>query len=211
MSAPQAVVFDLGGVLVDWDPRYLYRTLLSSEDEVERFLAEVTTPEWNAAQDAGRTWADAVATLSAQHPQHAELIAAYDTRWSETVGGPIDGTVELLRELRDGGEVGLYALTNWSAEKFPLAVERFDWLSWFEGIVVSGTERLVKPDPRLFRLLLDRYGLDASATVYIDDNPPNVDAAAELGMTSLHFTGPERLRDELSQLGLVSPDRSPEE
>ncbi|SEE94949.1 HAD family hydrolase [Jiangella alba] len=211
MSVPQTVVFDLGGVLVDWDPRYLYRTLLPSEAEMERFLTEVTTPEWNTAQDAGRSWADAVAELTARHPEHAELIAAYDTRWIETLGGHIDGTVELLTELRDGGEVGLYALTNWSAEKFPHAVERFEWLSWFEGIVVSGTERLVKPDPRLFQVLLDRYGIDAASTVYIDDNPPNVDAAARLGMTSLHFTGPDRLRDELSQLGLVAPDRSSEE
>ncbi|PZF85184.1 HAD family hydrolase [Jiangella anatolica] len=211
MSAPQAVVFDLGGVLVDWDPRYLYRTLLPSEESVERFLAEVTTPSWNAAQDAGRTWADAVAELTALHPQYTALIEAYDARWIETIGGEIDGTVELLRELRSSGSVGLYALTNWSAEKFPLAVERFEWLSWFEGIVVSGVERLVKPDPRIFRLLLDRYGLDASSTVYIDDNPPNVDAAAELGMTSLHFTGPDRLRDELSQLGLVASDRPTEE
>ncbi|TDC49318.1 HAD family phosphatase [Jiangella ureilytica] len=211
MSTPEAVVFDLGGVLVDWDPRYLYRTLLPSEESVERFLAEVTTPSWNAEQDAGRTWADAVASLSASFPEHAELIAAYDERWIETIGGPIEGTVELLRELRSGGSVGLYALTNWSAEKFPLALERFEFLSWFEGIVVSGTERLVKPDPRIFQLLLDRYGLDASSTVYIDDNPPNVDAATELGMTSLHFTGPDRLRDELSQLGLVASDRSSEE
>jgi 2-haloacid dehalogenase len=204
MSTPEAVVFDLGGVLVDWDPRYLYRTLLSSEDEVERFLAEVTTPSWNAEQDAGRTWSAAVAELTASFPEHAELIAAYDERWIETIGGPIDGTVELLRELRDGGTVGLYALTNWSAEKFPLALERFEFLSWFSGIVVSGTERLVKPDPRIFQLLLERYGLDASSTVYVDDNPPNVDAAAALGLTSLHFTGPDRLRDELSQLGLVA-------
>lgn len=204
MSAPEAVVFDLGGVLVDWDPRYLYRTLLPSDDEVERFLAEVTTPSWNAQQDAGRTWADAVASLSAEHPQHASLISAYDERWIETIGGPIDDSVELLRELRDGGSVRLYALTNWSAEKFPLALERFEFLSWFSGIVVSGTERIAKPDPRIFQLLLERYDLEASSTVYIDDNPPNVDAAAALGLTSLHFTGPDRLRDELSQLGLVA-------
>lgn len=204
MSTPEAVVFDLGGVLVDWDPRYLYRTLLSSEDEIDRFLTEVTTPAWNAGQDAGRTWAAAVAELTASFPEHAALIAAYDERWIETLGGSIDGTVDLLRELRDGGSVRLYALTNWSAEKFPLAMERFEWLSWFEGIVVSGTERLVKPDPRIFQLLLDRYGLEASSTVFIDDNPPNVDAAAALGLSSLHFTGPDRLRDELSQLGLVA-------
>jgi 2-haloacid dehalogenase len=204
MSTPDAVVFDLGGVLVDWDPRYLYRTLLPSDEAVEQFLAEVTTPSWNAAQDAGRTWASAVEALTADFPEHAELISAYDERWIETIGGPIDGTVELLRELRDRDGVEIYALTNWSAEKFPLAIERFEFLSWFAGIVVSGTERIVKPDPRIFQLLLERYGLEASSTVYIDDNPPNVDAAAELGMTSLHFTGPDRLRDELSQLGLVA-------
>lgn len=212
MSQPQAIVFDLGGVLVDWDPRYLYRTLLPSDDAVERFLAEVTTPSWNAEQDAGRTWADAVASLSADFPEHAALIAAYDERWIETIGGSIDGTVELLGELHDGGSVRLFALTNWSAEKFPHALERFEWLSWFEGIVVSGTEGMVKPDPRIFQLLLDRYGLEASSTVFVDDNPPNVDAATTLGLTSLHFTGQDRLRDELSQLGLVasSPDSSEE-
>ncbi|TDE07356.1 HAD family hydrolase [Jiangella asiatica] len=199
----KAVVFDLGGVLVDWDPRYLYRTLLSDDDAVERFLAEVTTSEWNAQQDAGRTWADAVATLTDRFPEHSELIAAYDTRWIETIGGQIEGTVDILRELRADG-VGLYALTNWSAEKFPLAVERFEWLSWFAGIVVSGTERMVKPDPRIYQVLLDRYGLDAASTVYIDDNPPNVTAAAQLGMTALHFTGPDRLRADLRRLGLLS-------
>ncbi|WP_026875743.1 HAD family hydrolase [Jiangella gansuensis] len=199
----KAVVFDLGGVLVDWDPRYLYRTLLPDDDAVERFLAEVTTSEWNTQQDAGRTWAEAVTTLTDQFPEHAELIAAYDTRWIETIGGQIDGTVEILSELRDTG-VGLYALTNWSAEKFPLALERFEWLSWFSGIVVSGVEQMIKPDRRIFDLLLDRYGLHAETTAFIDDSARNVSAAAQLGMTALHFTGPDQLRTDLRELGLLA-------
>jgi 2-haloacid dehalogenase len=198
-SASSAVVFDLGGVLVDWNPRYLYRKLLPSEGEVEHFLAEVTTSAWNLEQDRGRTWAEAVATLSARFPEHAELITAYDERWQETIGGQIDGSVEILAELRDAG-IALYALTNWSAEKFPIARERFEWLSWFKGIVVSGEERLVKPDPRIFRLLSDRYGIELQGAVYIDDNPPNVVAASELGMTALHFTGPAELRAALENV-----------
>ncbi len=198
---PTTVVFDLGGVLVDWDPRHLYRTLLPDEAAVETFLAEVTTPQWNAAQDAGRNWDDAVAILTEEFPEHAELIAAYHHRWVETINGQIDGTVDLLRQLRDAG-IGLYALTNWSAEKFPHAQDRFEWLAWFEGIVVSGSEQIIKPDPRIFHVLLQRYGLDASAAVYVDDNPANVEAARALGFTSLHFTGPDRLAAELSGLGL---------
>lgn len=202
----KTVVFDLGGVLVDWDPRYLYRTLMPSEAEVERFLTEVATPEWNAAQDVGRTWAEAVETLSAQFPEHADLIAAYDERWLETIRGDIPGTVEILGQLRAAG-TPLYALTNWSAEKFPLARERFGWLAWFEGIVVSGEEQVVKPDPRIYHILLDRHGLDPAATVFIDDSRPNVDAAAAVGITALHFTSPQGLRDDLDGLGFTLDDR----
>lgn len=202
----KTVVFDLGGVLVDWDPRYLYRTLMPSEAEVERFLTEVATPEWNAAQDVGRTWAEAVETLSAQFPEHADLIAAYDERWLETIRGDIPGTVEILGQLRAAG-TPLYALTNWSAEKFPLARERFGWLAWFEGIVVSGEEQVVKPDPRIYRILLDRHGLDPAATVFIDDSRPNVEAAAAVGITALHFTSPQGLRDDLDGLGFTLDDR----
>lgn len=202
----KTVVFDLGGVLVDWDPRYLYRTLIPSEAEVERFLTEVATPEWNAAQDVGRTWAEAVETLSAQFPEHADLIAAYDERWLETIRGDIPGTVEILGQLRAAG-TPLYALTNWSAEKFPLARERFGWLAWFEGIVVSGEEQVVKPDPRIYRILLDRHGLDPAATVFIDDSRSNAEAAAAVGITALHFTSPQGLRDDLDGLGFTLDDR----
>jgi 2-haloacid dehalogenase len=194
-------VFDLGGVLIDWDPRYLYRTLLPSEDAVEQFLAEVCTPEWNAAQDAGRAWSVAVAELARQFPDRAELIRAYDERWWETIGGEIPGTVQVLRSLRDGG-VRLYALTNWSSEKFDLTYRRFEWLSWFAGIVVSGKEGVVKPDPRIFRVLLERYDINPVDAVYIDDAQHNVVAAAELGMRSMLFAGHDRLRDELAGIGL---------
>ena len=200
-GSPSTVVFDLGGVLIDWDPRYLYRTLLPSEEAVEEFLAEVCTHEWNAAQDAGRTWADAVAEVTRRFPQHAELIRAYDERWWETIGGEIPGTVEVLQSLRDGG-VHLYALTNWSSEKFDLTYPRFEWLSWFGGIVVSGKERVVKPDPRIFRILLERYDIDPVDAVYIDDAQYNVAAAAGLGMRALVFTSPERLRNDLAALAL---------
>ncbi|MGH8825816.1 MAG: HAD family hydrolase [Jiangellaceae bacterium] len=201
-SAPSTVVFDLGGVLVDWDPRYLFRRLLPDDAAVERFLTQVCTPEWNAAQDAGRSWADAVAEASARFPDHAELIAAYHERWPETVGGDIEGSVAILRDLHDDVS-RLYALTNWSGEKFDLTFPRFEWLSWFDGIVVSGHERIVKPDPRIFAILLDRYRLDPSATVYVDDAGANVEAARGAGMTALLFTGPVRLRNDLGRLGVL--------
>lgn len=195
------VVFDLGGVLVDWDPRYLYRTLFDDEAAMERFLAEVCTPDWNLAQDAGRPWAEAVAVLSAQHPHHAGHIAAYRTRWLETLRGPIQPTVDLLAQLRDRG-VRLYALTNWSQETFPLARERFDFLGWFQGIVVSGEEKLIKPDPQIFQRLIQRYAIEPARTLYIDDSPRNVAAAEALGMHGWHFRGADALRAHMRSLGL---------
>ncbi|HLR94485.1 MAG TPA: HAD family phosphatase [Jiangellaceae bacterium] len=200
---PPAVVFDLGGVLIDWDPRYLYRRLLASEEEVERFLGTVCTPEWNRAQDAGRSWAEAVDTLAARHPDQAGLIAAYRDRWPEMIAGPFEETVRVLADLRAAG-VALYALTNWSAETFPVAQRRFDFLRWFEGTVVSGQEQLVKPDPRLYRLLAQRHGLDLRHSVFIDDTPANVVAARELGMLGLDFVDAERLRADLTAHGLLA-------
>ena len=194
-------MFDLGGVLVDWDPRYLFRQLLPDDATVEWFLAEVCTADWNAAQDAGRSWEAAVAEASARFPDQAEYVAAYHERWTDTVAGQFDGTVEVLAGLRAAG-AGLFALTNWSAEKFDLTFPRFEWLSWFDGIVVSGRERLVKPDRRIYRVLLDRYRLQPARTVYVDDVLVNVDAARELGMISLHFTGPDQLRADLGRLGV---------
>jgi 2-haloacid dehalogenase len=201
--ATKAVVFDLGGVLIDWDPRYLYRKLLADEAAVEEFLATVCTPEWNAEQDRGRPFAEGVAELVERYPVHAAAITAYHERWTEMLGGDISGTVELLAELRAAG-VPLYALTNWSAETFGIARERFEFLSWFDGVLVSGEERMIKPDPAIFRLLLDRFGLDPQATFYVDDGPANVAAASELGFDAVRFTGPGRLRRDLETRGLLA-------
>jgi 2-haloacid dehalogenase len=198
VGAPvEAVVFDLGGVLIDWDPRYLYRKLLADEGEVEEFLATVCTPEWNAEQDRGRPFAEGVAELVERHPAHAAAIAAYAERWAEMLGGELSGTVEVLAELRAAG-MPVYALTNWSAETFGVARERFAFLDWFRGVLVSGEERLIKPDPRFFRLLVERFGLDPRATFYVDDSAANVAAARRLGFDAVRFTGPERLRRDLA-------------
>ncbi len=201
--ATKAVVFDLGGVLIDWDPRYLYRKLLADEAAVEEFLATVCTPEWNAELDRGRPFAEGVAELVERYPVHAAAITAYHERWSEMLGGDIGGSVELLAELRATG-VPLYALTNWSAETFGIARERFEFLSWFDGVLVSGEERMIKPDPAIFRLLLDRFGLDPQATLYVDDSPANVAAAGDLGFDAVRFTGPEQLRRDLEARGLLA-------
>ena len=196
-------MFDLGGVLIDWDPRHLYRKLLADEAAVEEFLATVCTPAWNAEQDRGRPFAEGVAGLVERHPVHAAAITAYHERWTEMLGGDIGGTVELLAELRDTG-VPLYALTNWSAETFGTARERFGFLEWFDGVLVSGEERMIKPEPAIFRLLLDRFGLDPGTAFYVDDSPANVAAASELGFDAVRFTGPEQLRRDLEARGLLA-------
>ncbi|MFL5679604.1 MAG: HAD family hydrolase [Chloroflexota bacterium] len=199
---PTAVVFDLGGVLIDWNPRYLYRTLFDDEAEMEAFLAEVTTPEWNGRQDAGRPWKEAIEALAAEHPERRELIAAFWDRWPETLGDAISGTVEVLRELKARG-VPVYALSNWSAETFPRARPRYPFLDWFDGLVISGEVRLVKPDRRIFEHLLSRFGLVAAETVFIDDSEVNVAAARAAGLVALRFTGAEELRRELVGLRLL--------
>ena len=200
-GGPTAVVFDLGGVLIRWDPRHLYRRLLPPE-EVDPFLDEVGFAAWNHEQDAGGSWTSAVEKHSALFPHRRDLLAAYPARFAETLDGPIEGTVEILRELHDRG-TRLLALTNWSAETFPHAEETFEFLRWFEGVVVSGVEGVAKPDPVLFRLVLDRYRLDPAATVFVDDSPDNVEAAAGLGLRALLFHDPETLRRDLSRLGLL--------
>lgn len=196
------VVFDLGGVLIDWDPRHLYRHLIADPDEVDAFLAEVGFAEWNARQDAGRPFHEAVPELAALHPARRELIEVYPERFPDSLVGEIPGTVAVLRDVRDRG-VRLLALSNWSAETFPHALGRFPFLAWFEGIVLSGAEGVAKPDPRLFEILMERYGLDATGTVYIDDAPANVEAASRLGFLAIRFTDAAALRTSLETLGIL--------
>lgn len=198
------VIFDLGGVLVDWNPRHLYRQLFAGDDAaMETFLATVCTPAWNLCQDGGRSFAEAASLLKALHPPElAGLIDAYGERFQEMIAGPIPGTLDILAELRRRG-TPLYALSNWSAETYPPAFARFDFLRWFEGIVISGEEGIVKPDPRLYRILLERFAIDPRRAVYIDDNPVNAGAASALGMHGIHFTDPEGLRGELERFELL--------
>jgi len=197
----EVIVFDLGGVLIDWNPRHLYRQLFDDEAAMERFLAEICSPAWNERQDAGRPWRDAVAELIARHPDHAELIAAYHQRWAEMLRGEIPESVEVLQTLKALG-MRLYALTNWSHETFPVARRRFAFLDWFDGIVVSGEEGLIKPDPVIFHRLLKRYDIDPTRALFIDDSPRNVAAAADLGLHALQFVDASRLREDLIALGV---------
>ncbi|MDO5057765.1 MAG: HAD family phosphatase [Lautropia sp.] len=201
-GAIDAVVFDLGGVLVDWNPRYLYRQIFQSGTEMEDFLAKVCSPAWNEQQDRGRPWAEAVRLLQAQYPAYWHEIDAYDTRWEETLRGELPDTVAVLHELRER-PVRLLALTNWSQEKFPVARRRFAFLQHFEGILVSGEEKMAKPDAAIFALMASRYHLTPARTVFIDDSEKNVQAARALGWQALHFTGADRLRQQLQALGVL--------
>src|SRR5262245_42465257 len=165
---------------------------------MERFLAEVTNQEWNAAQDAGRPWSEAVAVLTAKFPDHGELIDAYHSRWPEMLGEALHGTVELLDELRGQG-VRLFALSNWSAETFPIAFDRYPFLAWFDGIVISVEVGAAKPDVRIFQALIE-----PPETVFVDDSEPNVTAATAMGFIALRFHDAEGLRTDLERLGLLA-------
>jgi len=203
LPAPRVVIFDLGGVLLDWNPRHLYRKLFPGDDAaMEHFLTHVCHGDWNLAQDAGRDFDDAVAALMPAHHDKLPLILAWRDRFGEMIPDALHDTVEVAGDLRARG-VPLYALTNWSHETFPSQRQRFAFMDWFDGIVVSGQEKLIKPDPRIFRTLLDRYRLAAHEAVFIDDNPVNAQAASNLGMHGVHFRSASQLRGELAALGLL--------
>ncbi|AKD02823.1 HAD family phosphatase [Pontibacter korlensis] len=197
------IIFDLGAVLIDWNPHYLYRKIFDEEEEMLHFLENICTPEWNEEQDAGRPLQEATELLVARHPEHQERIEAFYGRWHEMLGGAIEGTVDILRELKESGKYNLYALTNWSAETFPIAQEQFDFLNWFDGIVVSGTEKDRKPFSSFYHTLLSRYDVHPSEAVFIDDNLRNVKAAEQLGIDSIHFTSPEALKEALKERGVL--------
>jgi 2-haloacid dehalogenase len=202
-GAPTTVVFDIGRVLYDWDPRFLYERLIPEGEALDAFLRDVVTPEWHFQHDAGRPFAETSAELIALHPQHRALIEAWKPRFAESIPGPIAGMPELVAEL-DGRGVPLYAITNFSHELFPpFRAQEAALFDRFRDIVVSGTERLMKPDPAIYRLALDRWGLTAADTVFIDDNAANVAGAAAVGMHAIHFIGEPPLRAELRRLGLL--------
>lgn len=198
----QNIIFDLGGVLIDWNPRYLYRQLLPDEEHVEAFLSTVCTMDWNEEQDGGRPFEEGISILSQKWPQHQSLIEAYYHRWIEMIGGAINDSVDVLKALQEKG-VPLYALTNWSAQTFPLIRDDFPFLNWFKGIVVSGEEKLKKPDPAIYQLILDRYELEPAQTLFIDDNKRNIDAAGAMGIQTHHFTSSAAMAEALAALELV--------
>lgn len=207
-SRVDTVVWDLGAVVIDWDPRYLYRQLLSDDAAVEAFLSEVCTPAWHHRHDEGRPIAEGVAELAETHPEHAALIRAYLDRWDEMFAGEIEGSVALIDAL-DAVGVPQYGLTNWPAEMFPRALARFPSLRVLRGVVVSGEERVAKPSPVVFRRLLDRFGLDPSSCLFVDDAPRNVEAAAGLGFAVHRFTTPAAFRARLVEEGLLPGRRQP--
>jgi len=194
------VIFDLGGVLLDWNPRYLYRKLIPDEAECERFLAEVCHPEWNVAQDGGRSFAEAEADAIARHPDKADLIRAWRPRFAEMIPTAIEGTVDILERLH-ARDVPLYALTNFSRETFPPTKERFPFFARFRGIVVSGDEYMLKPEARIYELLCSRYGVRPEEAVFIDDSEKNAKGASAVGIHGIHFRNPRQLEQELQSLG----------
>ena len=191
------IIFDLGGVLVDWNPAYVFDTLIEDEEKRNHFFKNICTPEWNEEQDAGRTLEEATKMLVDQHPEWQEYIEAYYGRWEEMLGGPINETVEIFRQLKDSGRYKMYALTNWSAELFPIALQKYHFLHWFDGRLVSGEEKMRKPFPEFYQLLLDRFAIKKEEAIFIDDNLRNVESAREFGIETIRFTTPAELKKEL--------------
>jgi 2-haloacid dehalogenase len=202
MTTVDTIIFDLGGVLIDWNPRYLYRKIFKTEEEITWFFENICTPAWNDEQDAGRSFAEATEELVLKYPEHEVAVRAWYGRWQETIAGALPDTVAILHQLKEQKGHRLYALTNWSAESFPWALENFDFLHWFEGIVVSGAEKTRKPFPDIYQILFNRYSVDPGRAVFIDDNIKNVVGARDVGMHAIHFQSPAQLRQELDQLGI---------
>lgn len=201
MTVAAAVVFDVGGVLLDWNPRHLYRRLLADEAAVDAFLSDVCTLEWHFRHDAGRPFAESIPELCQTYPEQAELIQAWSDRYLDMIGGPLDGTVAVLEELDDAG-IPTYGLTNMPAEVWAPMVEAHPFLARIRGWVVSGQERVVKPDPAIFALLVDRFGLDPATTAFVDDTTVNTDAATHAGLVGIPFGDADTLRCDLRDLGL---------
>ena len=198
------IIFDLGNVLINWNPKLLYNKLFDSEEKTNHFLEHICTLAWNEEQDAGRSLEAGTKALIEKYPQHKTEIEAYYSRWEEMLNGPIEGTVEIFKKLRATGKYKFYALTNWSAELFPIALREFDFLNWFDGIVVSGDEGIRKPEAAFFQILFDRYEVKPANAVFIDDNLRNVEAARKLGIESIRFTSPAELEKELKKLNILN-------
>ncbi|MDR0334214.1 MAG: HAD family phosphatase [Dysgonamonadaceae bacterium] len=197
------IIFDFGGVLIDWNPIYLYSKVFDTEEEITHFLENICKSEWNIQQDAGHSLAEATQLLQVQHPEHKELISMYYGRWEEMLGGTIDENVKLIKPLKE--KYNIYGLTNWSAETLPIAMARYDFFDNLDGIVVSGDEKLIKPDPKIYQVLIDRYSIKPEESLFIDDNFDNIVAAQKLGFHTIHLTNDVNLEEELMKMGILPP------
>lgn len=203
MAKIDTIIFDLGGVLIDWNPKYVYREVFNGDEaKVDWFLDTICTNDWNAEQDAGRTFKNATESLIRKHPQYEDWIRIFYDRWEDMLGGPIKDSVQLLDQLKTANTHQLYALTNWSAESFPVALDRYDFLQHFNGILVSGVEMTRKPFAKIYEIILERYQLRASASVFIDDNLDNVIGARKVGMKAIQYKNSQQLINELAHLGV---------
>jgi 2-haloacid dehalogenase len=207
MEKISAIVFDFGGVLMDWSPHYLYRQFFGADPEkINLFLQEIGFNEWNLQLDKGRPFSEGIAELIKKFPGYEDLIRAYDERWEETLAGPIEPTLNILRDLKERTDLtgfSLFGLSNWSAEKFANIRQRYEFFDWFEDIVVSGEEKLIKPDPQIFRVLLNRIDRLAGECLFVDDSAVNIQAAKNLGFDTIHFQSSDKLRLELSERGFL--------
>ncbi|MHC6199656.1 HAD family hydrolase [Elizabethkingia miricola] len=194
------IIFDFGGVLMDWNPKYLYQNVFNSEEEMDYFLDNIATLKWNAEQDRGRSFQEATEILQNQYPEFSKEIALYYSQWPVMLKGTIEKNVDILRNLH--GRYQLYGLTNWSAESFPYAYKNYDFFSLFNGIVVSGEEKLIKPDERIYELLLNRYNLNASECLFIDDNYENIRTAQAMDFNTIHLAPETVLREELQKFNI---------
>ena len=203
MTEIKNVIFDLGGVLIDWNPEYVYLEVFNGDREkMKWFFDEICTMDWNENQDAGYPLQQATEERVKLFPEYEEWIRIYYSRWEEMLGNQIDGTVAILKQLIDNPNYKVVALTNWSAETFPVALERFDFLHWFEGIVVSGTEKMRKPFNEIYELTLNRFNIEASQSLFIDDNARNIEAAKKMGINTIRFNNPTQLKSELKSLNI---------
>lgn len=192
------IIFDLGGVLVDWKPEYLYRKVLNgNEKKVQWFLNNVCTSAWNAEQDGGRTIEEAENIKIAEFPEYEDLIRLFYKQWHQMFSGPIGENVALFKTLKASGNYKIYALTNWSAEKWELALELFPFFNYFDGVVVSGQEKTRKPYPEIYNLIINKFTINPESAIFIDDSEENVIAAMALNINGIHYKSPQQLLNEL--------------
>ena len=203
MTNIKNIIFDLGGVLIDWNPDYVFKEVFKDDEKLAWFYREICTLDWNENQDAGYPLDKATEELVALFPQYEDWIRQYYGRWEEMLGDANQGTVQLLKQCVDSPELKVLALTNWSAETFPVALKKFDFLQWFEGIVVSGEEMTRKPFPEIYHTTLKRFEIKAEESLFIDDNLRNIEAAAALGIQCIHFISPQQLEKKLKELKLL--------